>query len=319
MVGPLAPKRFATASAAGSSKETKAAVLAAVAGNLFIAITKFAAAFFSGSAAMLSEAIHSLVDTSNDGLLLYGLRRSKRPPDDEHPFGYGREAYFWTLIAGILFFALGGGMSIITGLQHLANPSPPQNSALSYAVLAVAMLFEGTSWFYGYRAFRTERRGRGIVQTIHGTKNPMSFAVLLEDSAALLGLLLAFAGILAASRFDVPWMDAASSVLIGVLLCVIALIMVYESKELLIGEGMDPATLRALRAMILAEPAIERVDKLTSIYLGPEEVALAMELRFRAGTAIEQIRATLAGLRSAMRAEYPRIRRIFIETTSIDD
>jgi cation diffusion facilitator family transporter len=299
------------------SGETKTAVVAAIAGNLLIALTKFAAALLSGSSAMLSEGIHSLVDTANDGLLLYGLRRSRLPADEEHPFGYGHEVYFWTLVAGMLFFALGGGMSIITGLQHISQPAAPQNTGWSYAVLAAAMLFEGGSWVYGYRAFRAERRGRGILETIHGTKNPLTFAVLLEDSAALIGLVLAFAGIFAASHLDAPWMDGASSVVIGVLLCLIALVMVYESKELLIGEGLEPRTLEALRDMVRAEPAIERVDKLASMYFGPEEVVLAIDLRFRAETAIEEIRPTLARLRGAIRDRYPRIQRIFIDTTSI--
>lgn len=298
--------------------ETKAAVLAAVAGNLLIALVKFVAALVSGSAAMLSEGIHSLVDTANDALLLYGLRRSLRAPDDEHPFGYGHEAYFWTLVAGMLFFALGGGMSIVTGLQHIADPSPPESLAWSYAVLAAAALFEGVSWIFAYRAFHREQRGRGVVETIHLTKNPLSFAVLLEDSAALAGLALAFAGIFAAAYFDAPWMDGAASVAIGVLLCLIALVMVYESKELLIGEGVDRRTLGAIRSLALAQPAVEQVRGIATLYLGPEEAVLALELRFRAGTAVEEIRSALARFRGAVTQRYPHIRRIFIETTSIE-
>jgi cation diffusion facilitator family transporter len=298
--------------------ETKAAVLAAVAGNLLIALVKFVAALVSGSAAMLSEGIHSLVDTANDALLLYGLRRSLRAPDDEHPFGYGHEAYFWTLVAGMLFFALGGGMSIVTGLQHIGDPSPPENLAWGYTVLAAAALFEGVSWIFGYRAFRREQRGRGIVETIHLTKNPLSFAVLLEDSAALVGLALAFAGIFAAAYLDAPWMDGAASVAIGLLLCLIALVMVYESKELLIGEGVDRRTLEAIRTLALAQPAVEQVRGIATLYLGPEEAVLALELRFRAGTAVEEIRSALARLRGAVTQRYPHIRRIFIETTSIE-
>jgi cation diffusion facilitator family transporter len=302
----------------GSGGETKAAVIAAVAGNLLIALVKFVAAFLSGSAAMMSESVHSLVDTANDGLLLYGLKRSARAPDKEHPFGYGREAYFWTLVAGMLFFALGGGMSIITGVQSLANPSPPESTAWTYAVLGIAALFEGTTWLFGYRAFRSERRGRGVLETIHLTKNPMSFAVLLEDSAALIGLALAFAGIFAATRLDAAWMDGAASIAIGVLLCGIALVMVYESKGLLIGEGMARGTIDAIRTLALAQPAVEEVHKIATVYLGPEEALLAIDLRFRAGTAIEEIRPALANLRKAVTERYPQIRRVFIETTSIE-
>src|SRR5690242_10585273 len=223
--------------------ETRRAVLAAVAGNLAIAATKFIAAAASGSAAMLAEAIHSVVDTGNGALMLYGLRRSRRPPDAAHPFGYGHELYFWTLVVGMVVFAAGGGMSIVTGTMHLANPSPPENAGWSYAVLACAAVFEGVSWVYGAKAFHAERRGRGILETIHATKNPASFAVLLEDSAALIGLLFAFLGIYLSEARGRPWLDGASSILIGILLCAVALVMVYESKGLLVGEGVEKRTL----------------------------------------------------------------------------
>src|SRR4051812_27240296 len=162
--------------------ETRQAVIAAIAGNVLIAAAKFVAAALSGSAAMLSEAFHSLVDTGNDVLMLYGMRVSRRAPDMEHPFGYGHELYFWTLVVGILFFALGGGMSIVTGVMHIAQAKPPEDVGWGYAVIAAAMLFEGGSWWYGLKAFRAERRGRGIVETIRASKDPTRFSVLLEDS-----------------------------------------------------------------------------------------------------------------------------------------
>ena len=299
--------------------EARTAVLAAVAGNILVAATKFAAAFFSGSSAMLSEAIHSLVDTGNDALMLYGMRRSRRPPDLDHPFGYGHELYFWTLVAGILIFALGGGMSIVTGFEHLADPHPTQNAGWSYAVLVAAAVFEGISWIYGFRAFRAERRGRGVLETIHESKNPTTFATLLEDTAALLGLAFAFAGIFLSARLDAPWIDGASSVLIGALLCAIALVMVVESQSLLIGEGVARGTLAALRAIVQAEPSVQTVAKLATIYLGPDEIMLAIELRFRDGTTLEEIRASLARTKAAIRDRYPRIGRIFIDTAAIGD
>lgn len=299
--------------------EAKAAVVAAVVGNILVAATKFAAAFFSGSAAMLSEAIHSAVDTGNDALMLYGMHRSRLPADRDHPFGYGRELYFWTLVAGILIFALGGGMSILNGVQHIAAPHPAEHVGWSYAVLAAAMLFEGGSWLYGFRAFRAERRGRGVVETIHESKNPTTFATLLEDSAALAGLALAFAGLYASQRFHAPWMDGAASILIGVLLCAVAIVMVAESQSLLIGEGVGRATLSALRTIVEREAAIARVARLTTAYIGPEEIVLAIELRFRDGTTLAEIRATLARLKASIRERYPLIQRIFIDTASIDD
>jgi cation diffusion facilitator family transporter len=299
--------------------ESRRAVLAAIAGNLAIAVTKFVAAAFSGSAAMLSEAIHSLVDTGNGGLMLYGMHRSRRPPDQAHPFGYGHEFYFWTLVVGILVFALGGGMSILAGISHIAAPQPPEKLAWSYAVLAAAAVFEGISWYYGFRAFRVERRGRGVLETIRGSKDPASFATLLEDSAALAGLALAALGIFLAERLDRPWIDGASSILIGVLLCVVSLVMVVESKGLLVGEGMEKGTLKALRSLVEAERSVERVEKLTTLYLGPHDVMLAIELSFRAGTTLAEIRETLQRLKRGIQERYPRVRRIYLDSAAIED
>ncbi len=299
------------------ASETKQAVIAAIAGNLLIAAAKFVAAALSGSAAMLSEAFHSLVDTGNDALMLYGMQRSRRRADAEHPFGYGHELYFWTLVAGILFFALGGGMSIVTGFEHIARTEPPQDVGWNYAVIAAAMLFEGGSWWFGLKAFRAEARGRGIVETIRVTKDPTTFSVLLEDSAALAGLVLAFLGIFFSSRLGMPWIDGASSILIGVVLCLVAVVMVYESKELLVGEGMGKQTLEGVRAIVAADPAVERVDQLRTLYLGPAEAMLAIELRFRPGTKVEEIRHALSRLNRAIRERYPKVRRTFIDTTAI--
>jgi cation diffusion facilitator family transporter len=301
------------------ARETRQAVIAALIGNLLIAATKFIAAAFSGSAAMLSEAIHSLIDTGNGGLLLYGLHRSRRPPDPEHPFGYGHELYFWTLVVGILVFALGGGMSILAGLSHLAEPRLPENTGWSYAVLGCAAVFEAISWYFGLKAFRTERRGRGIYETIQASKNPANFAGVLEDSAALVGIALAAGGIFLAERLDTPWIDGASSVAIGALLCLVSLVMVYESKGLLVGEGMEKHTLERLRAMVQSDPAVQEVRKLSTMYLGPEEVLLAIELRFHASSDVSDIRRALARLKRAIQERYPRIRHIFLDSAAIED
>src|SRR4029079_16622424 len=162
--------------------ESKTAVIAAIVGNLAIAVSKFAAAGFSGSAAMLSEAIHSLVDTGNDALMLYGIRRSAKPPDHDHPFGYGHELYFWTLVVGVLIFAVGGGMSIVSGVLHIVNRKAAEADVWNYAVLGVAAVFEAISWYFGLRAFRKEQAGRGVIETIKVSKDPTTFSVLLEDS-----------------------------------------------------------------------------------------------------------------------------------------
>jgi cation diffusion facilitator family transporter len=299
--------------------ESTKAVIAAIAGNFAIAVCKFVAAGFSGSAAMLSEAIHSLVDTGNDGLMLYGLRRSTKPADADHPFGYGHELYFWTLVVGILIFGLGGGMSILTGILHVVNETTTEASVWSYAVLAIAAVFEGISWCFGYRAFRSEQQGRGVVETIQISKDPTTFSVLLEDSAALAGLAIAFTGIFMSQQLGMPWIDGASSILIGVLLCLIALVMVYESKGLLIGEGVEKATALGVRAIISAEPEVESVGKLGTLYLGPEDVMLAVEVRFRRDGSVADTRHAIGHMANAIRAKYPRIRHVFLDASSIGE
>jgi cation diffusion facilitator family transporter len=298
--------------------ETQSAVVAAIASNVLIAVSKLIAAAVSGSAAMLSESIHSIVDAGNDGLMLYGLKRSRKAPDEQHPFGYGHELYFWTLIVGMLIFGVGGGMSIGTGYIHIVHNTPPENAGWNYAVIGAAALFEGWSWIYGLRAFRAEMRGRGIVETIRISKNPTTFSVLLEDTAALLGLLLAFVGIFLSTKLNAPWIDGAASILIGVLLCFIALIMVYESKGLLVGEGVEKQTLKGLREVIIADPAVERVARLLTMYLGPDEVMLVIELRFRERLSAVEIRETVARVKQTVHDCYPRIKHIFFDGVSDD-
>jgi cation diffusion facilitator family transporter len=297
--------------------ESVRAVIAAVAGNLAIAACKVIAAGFSGSAAMLSEAIHSIVDAGNGGLMLYGIRRSKRSADREHPFGYGHELYFWTLVVGMLIFGVGGGMSIVTGVMHIGNDTHAEASVWNYGVLGVAAVFEGISWTYGLRAFRQEQRGRGVVETIQQTKDPTTFSVLLEDSAALLGLALAFIGIFLSDRLGLPWIDGVSSIGIGLLLCVIALVMVYESKSLLIGEGVGLQTAEALREIIASEPAVEAIGRLGSMYLGPDDIMLAIEVRFHRDRPPGAVRDAIARIKQAILERYPRIRHVLLDAGSI--
>jgi cation diffusion facilitator family transporter len=295
------------------------ALIAAIAGNLLIALSKFIAAAFSGSAAMLSEAIHSLIDTGNGCLMVYGMRRSRHRPDAEHPFGYGHELYFWTLIVGIMVFAMGGAMSVLTGALHIMRSTAPQDTGWNYAVLVSAAVFEGISWYFGWRAFQAEQRGRGIIETIRITKNPTTFSVLLEDSAALIGLGIAFLGIYLSTKLNAPWIDGASSILIGVLLCLVAFVMVYESKGLIVGEGVSKQTLKRLREIASRDPAVERIGKLMTMYLGPEEIMLVIEVRFYSSKTMGEIRNAVARLKAEIKEEYPRIRRIFLDSTSIYD
>jgi cation diffusion facilitator family transporter len=289
------------------ANESTTAVIAAIVGNLAIAVSKGVAAAFSGSSAMLSEAIHSLVDTGNGALLLLGKQRSTLPPDRDHPFGYGHELYFWTLIVAVLIFGLGGGMSIVNGARHIANPEPPANLAWSYGVLAFAAVFESISWVFGWRAFRKERRGRGVMETIVGSKDPTTFSVVLEDSAALLGLVFAFVGIWAGSALGLPWMDGAASILIGLLLCAVAVLMVNESRKLLVGEGVDRRVLDEIRRMTADDPAVQSVGKLFTMYLGPDEVMLVIEIRFQRES---DVRSAALGVKHRIQQKYPKIRRV---------
>ena len=222
-------------------------------------------------------------------------------------------------MVGILIFGLGGGMSIVTGIMHISERTLPEVTWWSYCVLGAAAVFEGVSWYFGWKAFRKEqRRGRGIFETIVISKNPTTFAVLLEDSAALLGILFAFLGLYLSVAFHLPWIDGAASILIGVLLCASAVIMVYESMGLLVGEGMEPQTLAELREIIGADPDVGQVEGLLTLYLGPEEVLLAVDLRFRADTDVRDIRRAVARFKGEIQARYPRIRRVCLDVTSIE-
>lgn len=293
----------------GSSSH--AAIYAAIAGNLAVATVKFIAAGVTGSSAMASEGVHSVVDTGNGLLMLHGLRRSRREPDRHHPFGYGRELYFWALIVAVSIFAVGGGLSIYQGVLHVLEPAPQEDPLWNYGVLGASALFEGISWYFGWRAFSREaRRGRNVWQTIHESKNPASFLVLFEDSAALLGLLVAFLGIGLGHWLALPWLDGLASVLIGLLLTAVAAILGFEVHGLLIGEGYDRATVDRLCRLLEEDPAVSAVQRLMTVFLGPAEAMAIVDLRLEESSTGE-IRATLQRLQRRLRQERPELRRIY--------
>ena len=213
-------------------------IFAAIIGNLMIAVTKFTAAAFTGSSAMLTEGIHSVVDTGNGLLMLYGVYKSRKPPDEAHPFGHGRELYFWSLIVAVSIFGVGGGVSVYQGIIHAMHPVAIESPGWNYATLGLAVVFEGISWMFGWAAFSATRRGRPVIEAIHVSKDPTSFTVLLEDSTALLGLIVAFIGVFLQADYGLLYFDAIASMLIGLLLCVAALFLGYETKGLLIGEAL---------------------------------------------------------------------------------
>lgn len=293
-------------------------IYVAMAVNFAIAIAKFAAASITGSSAMLAEGIHSAVDTGNEALLLLGTHRSRRPPDEIHPFGYGKELYFWSLLVAILVFALGGGLSFYEGLSRLARPRPIAEYRWDYIVLALAAVFEALSWRLARRELR--RRGRpraSLWSAIQESKDPRVFTVFLEDSAALIGIGLAAAGLLLDQHLHLNVFDPLASLLIGVLLAAIAVILARESGTLLVGESANREQIARVRAVIAADPMVEGVGRLFTMQLGPGQVLLTANIRFRAELSLRALESTIEHIERRVRAAEPAIRHIFLEAESL--
>jgi cation diffusion facilitator family transporter len=299
--------------------ESVTAVVAAAAGNLLIAVTKFIAAAFTGSSAMLSEGIHSTVDMGNGLLLLLGMHNSQKPADKQHPFGHGREVYFWTLVVAFSIFGIGGGVSIWEGVGQIRHPEPIRDVAWNYGVLGLSFIFEGITLILGWRAFSKVRRGRSILQAMHLSKDPTSFSVVLEDSAALLGLVVAFLGVLLGNQFGIVYFDGIASITIGALLCSVALFLGAESRSLLIGEALDPKTLDEIARIAKDQPFVKRVVKILSIYLGPKDVAVILELRFADGISAAELRKAVTLIQNSVRKKYKNIKRVYFEAGSLAD
>jgi len=292
-------------------------VYAAIIANLAIAATKFTAAAITGSSAMISEGIHSLVDTGNGGLLLLGISKSKKPADEEHPFGYGKELYFWSLIVAIVIFAVGGGISAYEGLLHIVHPTPQENIHWNYLVLASALIFESISLFIAVKGFTTIKGDNSWWNSIHRSKDPTTFTVLFEDSAAILGLLIAFIGVFLSNRYNYAIFDGLASVIIGMLLAVVAVLLGYETKGLLIGEGADRETLDDIRRLVQADPAVEAVKRMLTMYFGPDTVLLAMDLRFRKNLSGREMEESVKRMESNIRLRHDKIKHIFSESDSL--
>jgi len=301
------------------ASESRTAIFAAIAGNLAIAATKFVAAAVTGSSAMLSEGIHSLVDTGNGALLLLGVRKSRKPPDATHPFGHGMELYFWSLIVAVLVFALGGGMSVYEGVIHLGHPHHIGDPTWNYVVLGFAIIFESISFYFAMKAFRKEKGNRGVWQTIHASKDPTTFTILFEDTAALLGLLVALIGIFLGHALNNLHLDGVASIAIGVILGVVAAFLAYECKGLLIGEGVDEQTLDSIRAIADADPSVLEVRKALTMHFGPHDVLLTLDIRFRKELRSGEIAAAVNRLEANIRHRHPEIKHIFIEAKSLTE
>lgn len=292
-------------------------VYAAISANVAIAATKFAAAAVTGSSAMRAEAIHSLVDTGNGVLLLIGLHRSRRPADREHPFGHGLELYFWSFLAAIFIFAVGGGMSLYEGIVHLRRPASIGSAFWGYLVIGAAALFEGTSWSFALRGLRSVSKGRGVWSTIRRSKDPSRFLVLFEDSAALAGLAVAAAGLWLSERTgDARW-DGVASLVIGAILCTVALFLALDSRKLLIGETADPAVVRSIRKIVESDPATVRSGKPLTMHLGPKGVLVNLDVQFRPGLSAGELEKAIERLEGRIRKAHPEVERIFLEARSL--
>ena len=302
-----------------SQHGSKIVIYAALAGNLGIAIAKFIAAFFTGSSAMLSEGVHSLVDTGNQALMLYGLKRAARPPDAQHPFGYGRELYFWTFIVALLVFALGAGISTYEGIVHIRNPEPIQSITTTYVVLGISFIFEGASWYLALKEFRRSKGRLGYLEAVEKSKDPTTFTVLFEDSAALIGLIIAAAGITAAHLLDRPELDGWASVGIGIVLATTAAILARETKSLLIGESADPALQASLMRIASEQPGVASANGVLTVHLGPEQVVANFSVEFDDAASAPEIEQTVEAMEKKIRESHPQVSSIFVkpQTTGV--
>ena len=288
-------------------------IMAALVGNSLIAITKFAAASITGSSAMLSEGIHSLVDTGNQGLLLYGLKRAAKPADENFPFGYGKEVYFWSFIVAILIFALGGGISIYEGIGHIQHPEPITNPLVNYVVLGLAMIFEGVAWYFAFREFSRVKGRWGYLEAIQRAKDPSIFVVLFEDSAAMLGLVVAFAGVWLTQATGILIIDGVASVIIGLILVGTAIWLAYETKGLLIGESANQSVIRGIRDLLQGQTNILHVNEVLTMHMGPDFILANISVDFADGINAEQVESDIAAINASIRHKYPQVKRVFIE------
>ena len=298
-----------------SSSSSVWVIWSAIIADLGIAAAKFVAAAFTGSSAMLSEAIHSTVDTANSLLLLMGIRLSKRPPDETHPFGHGHEIYFWSLLVAVLIFGLGGGLSTYEGVEHLLHPPAKlEHLTATYAVLLVSGAFQLYSGVVAFREFRHSiRPGQSFWRAVSHSKDPATFTVLLEDAAAVAGIAIALLGTFVGQVTNNVYFDGIASVLIGVLLAVVAVWLVVECRGLLVGEATDPAAARDIQDRVQADPSVLAARPPLTLQMGPDEVVVALQVTFQRHLTVEQVEQTVDRLEANIRGAHPHVRRIFVE------
>ena len=292
---------------------SKKIIIAALIGNTLISITKFIAALITGSSAMLSEGIHSLVDTGNQILLLHGLKQAKRPADENFPFGHGKEVYFWSFIVAILIFALGGGISIYEGILHLRHPKPISKPVINYIVLGLALIFEGAAWVFAFREFNRAKGKWGYIEAVQRGKDPSMFVVMFEDSAAMLGLLVAFAGIALTQVTGILYFDGTASIIIGLILIGTAIWLAYETKSLLIGESANRPVINGIREILKSNTLVEHVNEVLTMHMGPDFILVNISVKFRQEATAGEIESTIARLDAAVKTVFPAVKRVFVE------
>src|SRR6266853_4363488 len=301
-----------------AQSSSRKVVYVAIAANVAIALCKYVAAIATGSAAMLAEAFHSTADSCNELLLIVGIKRSARPPDELHPFGHGKELYFWSLVVAIVIFGLGGGFSLHDGISRLWNPTPTTKPAWNYIVLGIAFLFERYSWRVRRHELMARRRhGQSLWRVIRASKDPTVFTVFLEDSGALIGIAIALIGIALGQILHNPYCDPGASVLIGLVLVAVAVLLANESRELLLGERAHLGQIRRVKKLIRSEPSVEEVGDLFTMQLGPEQVVLAVALRFNVNLRVKDLETTIDRLERKIRRQEPEIKRIFTEAEAL--
>ncbi|MCR5856162.1 cation diffusion facilitator family transporter [Mesorhizobium sp. J428] len=292
---------------------SKTVIYAALAGNLLIAATKFVAAWFTGSSAMLSEGVHSLVDTGNGGLLLYGMHRAARPPDSSHPFGHGREIYFWSFVVALLVFALGAGVSFYEGVIHIMHPEEIKNPLVNFIVLGLSIVFEGSSWYVALREFRKTKGNLGYIEAVRKSKDPSVFTVLFEDSAALLGLVIALAGVAGAHLLRMPELDGAASIGISLVLAGTAIFLARETKGLLMGEPASPEIQARVLEIVQADPAVHKANGVLTVHIGPHQIVIGLSADFEDTLTTPEIEACVERIEARLREAVPEITGVFVK------
>ncbi|WP_455216913.1 cation diffusion facilitator family transporter [Kaarinaea lacus] len=296
-----------------STSSSKKVIFAALIGNTLIAITKFIAASITGSSAMLSEGIHSVVDTGNQVLLLYGLKAAQKPADERFPFGHGKEIYFWSFVVAILIFAVGSGISLYEGIHHVLNPSPIENPSINYIVLGFAMLFEGGAWYFAFREFAQVKGSFSYIEAVKRGKDPSMFTVLFEDSAAMLGLIAAFLGILLGQLTGNPVFDGVASIVIGLILGGTATWLAHETKGLLIGESANREVVNGIRTLAMAYPYVQHVNEVLTMHMGPDYILVNLSIDFKDEATAQELESAIAQLDRRIKIDYPEVKRVFVE------